>query len=157
MLTAIAIAAIWFPLKPADQTQNVSPFYDHRMLVCVRRHSTFCRSALPLDHAFQPYQVKRIYDAIGKDYVPKDQATAAALENEAKTSGKKKDNNYNVKQSKIAIGSEKCLIGKGLLKGTQTRRLDFVPEQKTDFIFWYDREGFGFVGSVLFSGSMFCC
>jgi rod shape determining protein RodA len=102
------------------------------------------------DHVFQPYQVKRIYDAIGKDYVPKDQATEVALENEVKTSGKKKDNNYNVKQSKIAIGSG-GLIGKGLLKGTQTR-YDFVPEQKTDFIFCTIGEGFGFTGSIIFLG-----
>jgi rod shape determining protein RodA len=103
------------------------------------------------DHIFQPYQVKRIYDAIGKDYVPKDQATEAALENEVKKSGKKgSDNNYNVKQSKIAIGSG-GFIGKGLLKGTQTR-YDFVPEQKTDFIFCTIGEGFGFTGSILFLG-----
>jgi rod shape determining protein RodA len=80
----------------------------------------------------------------------KDQATEAALENETKTSGKKKDNNYNVKQSKIAIGSG-GLIGKGLLKGTQTR-YDFVPEQKTDFIFCTIGEGFGFTGSIIFLG-----
>ena len=102
------------------------------------------------DHVFKPYQVQRIYAAIGKDYIPKDQATEAALENEQKTIPKKKDNNYNVKQSKIAIGSG-GLIGKGLLKGTQTR-YDFVPEQKTDFIFCTIGEGFGFTGSILFLG-----
>ncbi|HEY6901559.1 MAG TPA: rod shape-determining protein RodA, partial [Puia sp.] len=102
------------------------------------------------DHVFKPYQVKRIYDAIGKDYIPKDQAAEAALESEQKSSGKKKDNNYNVKQSKIAIGSG-GFIGKGLLKGTQTR-YDFVPEQKTDFIFCTIGEGFGFLGSIIFLG-----
>jgi rod shape determining protein RodA len=40
---------------------------------------------------------------------------------------------YNVNQSKIAIGSG-GLIGKGFLKGTQTK-FNFVPEQSTDFIF----------------------
>ena len=95
---------------------------------------------------FKAYQVKRIYDAIGKDYVPKNEA--AALEIEQKSAGKKKDNNYNVKQSKIAIGSG-SVIGKGLLKGTQTR-YEFVPEQSTDFIFCTIGEGFGFVGSVIF-------
>ncbi len=98
------------------------------------------------DHAFKAYQVKRIYDAIGKDYVPKNEE--AALEIEQKSAGKKKDNNYNVKQSKIAIGSG-SVLGKGLLKGTQTR-YEFVPEQSTDFIFCTVGEGFGFVGSVLF-------
>ena len=37
---------------------------------------------------------------------------------------------YNINQSKIAIGSG-GLIGKGFLKGTQTKG-DFVPEQQTD-------------------------
>ena len=54
-------------------------------------------------------------------------------------SSAKKDGNYNVKQSKIAIGSG-GIIGKGLLKGTQTR-YDFVPEQRTDFIFCTIGEG----------------
>ena len=54
---------------------------------------------------------------------------------------------YNVKQSKIAIGSGRFL-GRGLLKGTQTR-YDFVPEQRTDFIFCTIGEGFGFVGSMV--------
>jgi rod shape determining protein RodA len=55
---------------------------------------------------------------------------------------------YNVIQSKIAIGSGR-LFGKGYLKGTQTR-YDFVPEQRTDFIFCTIGEGFGFVGSIIF-------
>ena len=39
-------------------------------------------------------------------------------------------------------------MGKGLLKGTQTR-YDFVPEQRTDFIFCTIGEGFGFLGSLV--------
>ena len=104
-------------------------------------------------HVFKPYQVKRIYDAIGKEYVPENQAVEVALENEERSSSKRRDaanNNYNVRQSKIAIGSG-GFIGKGLLKGTQTR-YDFVPEQKTDFIFCTIGEGFGFFGSLLFLG-----
>ena len=59
--------------------------------------------------------------------------------------GQKKDPygiGYNVIQSKIAIGSG-GLIGKGFLKGTQTR-FDFVPEQSTDFIFCTIGEEWGF-------------
>ena len=40
---------------------------------------------------------------------------------------------YNVNQSKIAIGSG-GFSGKGYLRGTQTK-FNFVPEQSTDFIF----------------------
>src|SRR6476620_2383578 len=60
---------------------------------------------------------------------------------------KKEKENYNVKQSKIAIGSG-GFAGKGFLKGTQTQG-DFVPEQHTDFIFTSVGENFGFWGSAL--------
>jgi rod shape determining protein RodA len=148
VLTVIAIAFIYFLRKMIKRNRAVLFVIVGCWFVCVGIQ----RFVVPFafEHAFQPYQVKRIYDAIGKDYVPKDQATEAALESEQKTSGKKKDNNYNVKQSKIAIGSG-GFIGKGLLKGTQTR-YDFVPEQKTDFIFCTIGEGFGFLGSVFFLG-----
>ena len=53
---------------------------------------------------------------------------------------------YNVNQSKIAIGSG-GLLGKGFLDGTQTK-LDFVPEQSTDFIFCTVGEEWGFAGTL---------
>ena len=53
---------------------------------------------------------------------------------------------YNVNQAKIAIGSG-GFTGKGFLKGTQTK-LQFVPEQATDFIFCTVGEEWGFLGSA---------
>ena len=53
---------------------------------------------------------------------------------------------YNVHQSKIAIGSG-GLTGKGFLQGTQTK-YDFVPEQRTDFIFCTVGEEGGFLGTA---------
>jgi len=53
---------------------------------------------------------------------------------------------YNVNQSKIAIGSG-GLLGKGFLQGTQTK-LNYVPEQATDFIFCTVGEEFGFIGVI---------
>jgi rod shape determining protein RodA len=53
---------------------------------------------------------------------------------------------YNINQSKIAIGSG-GFVGKGFLEGTQTK-LEYVPEQVTDFIFCNIGEEFGFLGSV---------
>jgi rod shape determining protein RodA len=53
---------------------------------------------------------------------------------------------YNVNQSMIAIGSGR-LLGKGFGESTQTR-LNFVPEQSTDFIFCTIGEEHGFVGTV---------
>jgi rod shape determining protein RodA len=55
---------------------------------------------------------------------------------------------YNVRQSQIAIGSG-GITGKGYLNGTQTK-LDYVPEQDTDFIFCTIAEEWGFLGSTLF-------
>ncbi len=53
---------------------------------------------------------------------------------------------YNVLQSKLAIGSG-GFKGKGFLQGTLTK-LNFVPEQSTDFIFCTIGEEQGFLGSV---------
>jgi rod shape determining protein RodA len=151
VLTGIALVAIYILRRQIKRTKAVLFLVVSIWFVCVGVQ----RFVVPFvfDHVFQPYQVQRIYSLIGKDYIPKDRATEAALEYEQKTSAKQKsanNNNYNVKQSKIAIGSG-GLIGKGLLKGTQTR-YDFVPEQRTDFIFCTIGEGFGFIGSMLFLG-----
>lgn len=53
---------------------------------------------------------------------------------------------YNVIQSKNTIGSG-GLQGKGFLEGTMTK-LNYVPEQSTDFIFCTVGEEQGFVGTV---------
>jgi rod shape determining protein RodA len=53
---------------------------------------------------------------------------------------------WNLIQSKVAIGSG-GLFGKGFTRGTQ-KRLDFLPEQHTDFIFSVVGEELGFVGVV---------
>jgi len=57
---------------------------------------------------------------------------------------------YNMHQSLIAIGSG-GLTGKGYLNGTQTK-LNFIPEQSTDFIFCTVAEEFGLIGSVVLIG-----
>lgn len=54
---------------------------------------------------------------------------------------------WNVIQSKVAIGSGGWL-GKGFLEGTQ-KRMGFLPERMTDFIFSVLGEEFGFVGVIL--------
>jgi len=87
-----------------------------------------------VDYVFdrlQPHQKERIELLVGKLEEGKDYKKAS----------------YNVNQSKIAIGSG-GLLGKGFLQGTQTR-LNFVPEQETDFIFCTIGEEWGFVGSTV--------
>jgi rod shape determining protein RodA len=57
---------------------------------------------------------------------------------------------YHIIQSKIAIGSG-MLEGKGFLHGTQNR-LNFLPEQHTDFIFSVFAEEWGFIGACVLIG-----
>ncbi len=100
-------------------------------------------------NVFKPYQASRIFSMVGVDN-PFADKNAIDLTNQEEMKAKQKKNdqqNYNVKQSKIAIGSG-GFLGKGFLKGTQTQG-DFVPEQHTDFIFTSVGENFGFWGSTL--------
>jgi rod shape determining protein RodA len=98
------------------------------------------------DKIMKPYQAERVLNLFGKNYEPKSPERIVQFESD-KAKGKKKDYTYNVKQSKIAIGSG-GLLGKGFLKGVTTQG-DFVPEQSTDFIFTAIGESFGFWGSAL--------
>jgi rod shape determining protein RodA len=100
-------------------------------------------------HVFKKYQADRIFSMVGVDNPFGDKNVADLINEEEQKAKQKKSEqqNYNVKQSKIAIGSG-GLLGKGFLKGTQTQG-DFVPEQHTDFIFTSVGENFGFWGSTL--------
>jgi rod shape determining protein RodA len=97
-------------------------------------------------HMLKLYQVERIYSTVGRE-VPTEYIQVHKKEFVQTANAVPKDTDYNVKQSKIAIGSG-GVLGKGLLKGTQTR-YEFVPEQRTDFIFCTIGEGFGFVGTTV--------
>lgn len=98
-----------------------------------------------LNSAFECYQSQRILSMVSKEYdCSKNKHTKTPAEG---AKPHKATDDYNVTQSKIAIGSG-GMWGKGFLKGTQTQG-DFVPEQHTDFIFTAIAESFGFWGSVL--------
>lgn len=93
-------------------------------------------------HVLQRHQIERIYSTLGQD-VPDEYENA-----KEDAEGKKiNSSEYNVKQSKIAIGSG-GFWGKGFLNGTSTKN-EFVPEQNTDFIFCAIGEQFGFLGSMV--------
>jgi rod shape determining protein RodA len=112
--------------------------------------SLFVGVAVPFlfKSVFQKYQADRIFSMVGRDnpFVEADPNVSAVDVTAAKAKKSDKEN-YNVKQSKIAIGSG-GFTGKGFLKGTQTQG-DFVPEQHTDFIFTSLGENFGFVGTAI--------
>lgn len=93
-------------------------------------------------YVLQKHQVERIYSTLGQD-VPE----SFMKEGQKKDDKKGNVSDYNVRQSKIAIGSG-GLFGKGFLNGTSTKN-EFVPEQNTDFIFCAIGEQFGFFGSAV--------
>jgi rod shape determining protein RodA len=66
------------------------------------------------------------------------------LTNFVGTGGDVAGTGYNVEQSKISIGNG-GLTGAGLFQGTQTK-LNYVPEQQSDFIFTVVGEELGFMG-----------
>jgi rod shape determining protein RodA len=108
------------------------------------------RFAVPFifKNILQTHQVDRIFDLFGKENpYADDKGKTAGTETPETKKKKESESNYNVKQSKIAIGSG-GIWGKGLSNATQTR-FDFVPEQRTDFIFCTIGEGFGFAGSFI--------
>lgn len=95
------------------------------------------------------YQINRIYSTFQMS-TPVNHFTEADLINNFESPKHKNDDNYNVFQSIVAIGSG-GFFGKGFLKNTQTR-LNFVPERSTDFIFCSYAESFGFLGTIVLLG-----
>jgi rod shape determining protein RodA len=145
MLTAIAGLVAFLNRRQIKRRKSVLFTIVFLWLLCVGVQ----RFAVPFifQHVLQKHQVERIFSLFGKD----NPYSGLPAELENVTAAKKEaTSDYNVRQSKIAIGSG-GVLGKGLLNGTQTR-YDFVPEQRTDFIFCTIGEGFGFVGtSILLS------
>ena len=145
ILTAIALLFVYLLRKQIKRRRGILINIALIWLVCV----SVQRFVVPFlfTKVFQKHQVERIFSLIGRE---NPYATLNTVEDEAAANTKSKDPDYNVRQSKIAIGSG-GFIGRGFLKGTQTR-FDFVPEQRTDFIFCTIGEGFGFIGSLVLLG-----
>ena len=85
-----------------------------------------------VNNVLSPHQTKRVNILLG-------------LEEDPQGAG------YNVKQSKIAIGSG-GFSGKGYLNGTLTK-FKYVPMQSTDFIFCTVGEEWGFLGTFVVVGT----
>ena len=145
VFTVLAVLFIFFNRRQVRR--------NNKILLVVIGIWTFCALfvsvAIPFTfkHVFKPYQANRIFSMVGVDNPFLDKNAVDLNPEEEKIKQKKNDQqNYNVKQSKIAIGSG-GFWGKGFLKGTQTQG-DFVPEQHTDFIFTSVGENFGFIGCI---------
>ncbi len=141
ILTGLALLVVYIMRRQVKRDKTLLLKIGLIWLLCVGLQ----RFGVPFifKNVLAKHQVERIYSTIGRD-VPEEYMKGVINE-----TGKPTVNtaDYNVKQSKIAIGSG-GLLGKGLLKGTQTR-YGFVPEQRTDFIFDTIGEGFGFIGSFV--------
>jgi rod shape determining protein RodA len=124
IFSALAALVIYFSRRTIARKRSVLVLILMIWAFC----AVFVMFVVPFtfQHVLKPYQVSRINVMLGKEV--------------------SRGADYNVMQSKIAIGSG-GLFGKGYLKGTQTR-FDFVPEQSTDFIFCTIGEDFGFAGSL---------
>lgn len=144
ILTAIAVLVIYFLRRTIKRKRELLIKIIFIWLLCVGIQ----RFAVPFVFAnvLQKHQVERIFDLFGIDNPYQKNDGTVVKTKKQKESGSQ----YNVRQSKIAIGSGR-ITGKGLLKGTQTR-YGFVPAQRTDFIFDTIGEGFGFIGSVVLLG-----
>ncbi|HRP88444.1 MAG TPA: rod shape-determining protein RodA [Edaphocola sp.] len=136
IITAITVLAIVFLWKQILRQRIMIVVVIGAWLVAVGVSQLFV--PFVFKNVFQGYQVERIYSMLGQD-VP--------LEFQKPGQQPGKDSDYNVRQSKIAIGSG-GLFGKGIMNGTQTK-YSFVPEQHTDFVFCGIGEQFGFIGSTV--------
>ena len=142
----LALLVIYFNRRRVRRSSRLLFMIIGTWLFC----SLFVGLAIPFvfKHVFKQYQADRIFSMVGVDNPFADKNTVETLKPEELKAKQKKSEqqNYNVKQSKIAIGSG-GFAGKGFLKGTQTQG-DFVPEQHTDFIFTSVGENFGFIGTI---------
>jgi rod shape determining protein RodA len=144
--TILAALLIWITRKQFRRNRNLLTIIVGSWLFC----ALFVWQLVPLvfTKVLKGYQADRIFSMIGKENPFLSKNTVALTEAQEKERKKKSEGqDYNVKQSKIAIGSG-GFLGKGFLKGTQTQG-DFVPEQHTDFIFTSVGENFGFWGTTI--------
>ena len=142
ILSVVALLVIYFSRKSIKKNKGVLYLILVIWFACVGIQ----RFAVPFifNNVLECYQSARVYSAFGKDYNCNLNKRSAKKTDKAP----RKPDDYNVRQSKIAIGSG-GFWGRGFLKGTQTRG-KYVPEQHTDFIFASLGEAFGFVGCSIF-------
>ncbi len=145
VLSAIAVT-MHLPDEKADQAEKEVDAFHHRHLGGIASLPPYSWCPFLFTKVLQKYQVERIFSLIGKE---NPYAKLNTVEGEEPASTTKKDTDYNVRQSKIAIGSR--LRRKGFTQG-HPNPLRLCAEQRTDFIFCTIGEGFGFLGCALVLG-----
>ena len=146
VFTILAAVLVWLNRKQIKRNKGVLLIIVGVWLFC----AAFVGLVVPFvfNKVFKKYQADRIFSMVGVENPFTDNKTGTLSPEDEKIKQRKNEQqNYNVKQSKIAIGSG-GFAGKGFLKGTQTQG-DFVPEQHTDFIFTSVGENFGFWGTTI--------
>ena len=130
LITVAVIAVLIVAFLLWEGWHDNRKWHPHRIFIVLgiallaAGYCTVCNYAF--EHILQPHQRIRIEVLLGM----KDDPQGAG---------------YNVAQSKLAIGSG-GFWGKGFKQGTHTK-MNFVPEQATDFIFCTVGEEWGFFGS----------
>ena len=139
LLTLVAALIAWLIRQTLRRDMSARVILIGTWLFCM----LFSQVAVPFafKHVLARHQIDRIFSTLGKEVPDEYDKTMVAGEEKKGNSSE-----YNVLQSKIAIGSG-GFWGKGFLNGTSTKN-QFVPEQNTDFIFCAIGEQFGFVGSA---------
>jgi rod shape determining protein RodA len=123
----LVLVSILFMQIPKDKVKRRSKYTAIMGLLAVATLFTFS-TTYAVDNFLKPHQQERIKVWLR----PQECNPRGSL--------------YNVLQSKLAIGSGSW-IGKGFTQGTMTK-LNYVPEQSTDFIFCTIGEEQGFIGTV---------
>ncbi len=119
--TSLVLIAIWFTMVFVMGTSIKN------IIATVLVGVVLVGVAWTVPGVIKPYQKKRLTAFLDQDADPQ-------------------EGSYQVIQARIAIGSGK-ILGKGFLQGTQ-RKLSFIPEQHTDFIFTVVGEETGFIGAT---------
>ncbi|WP_026764933.1 rod shape-determining protein RodA [Sediminibacterium salmoneum] len=145
-LSVIAVFMIYIARRQAKRNKGVITIIFIAWLISAGTQ----RFVIPyiFNNVLECYQSTRIYSMVGKDYNCSENVKSMKKQQTGNEKAPRKPDDYNVRQSKIAIGSG-GFTGKGFLKGTQTRG-KYVPEQHTDFIFTSLGEAFGFLGCFFF-------
>jgi rod shape determining protein RodA len=135
----------WCLFKPAADKAPQSVLFTIVLLGVMCGRTAFCR-AVHLSACIAKAPGERIFSLFGKDN------PYSGCRPNWRTQRRLKKKHLRLQRTPVEdCHRQRWRAGQRLLNGTQTR-YDFVPEQRTDFIFCTIGEGFGFVGtSILLS------